>query len=116
LVKNKTYKIQEFVYAKEQSKAQRFNAKKTAIIQSEPPSSRYEQKCDGLVCAKPNRNASAFISGQDAPFGLSFFALKPCSLAGSFAYTQSGDFEDKTTILFHLPPLGDRVPSDPKSN
>ena len=37
---------------------------------------KYEQKRDGLVCAKPNRHVSAYISGQDGPFGLLFFAFR----------------------------------------
>ena len=70
----------------------RFQSKKT-IIQSDPSSPRYEHKCDGLVCAKPNCHVLANTSGQDDPFELLSFAFKPCALAGSPAYRQPCDFE-----------------------
>ena len=55
------------------------------IIQTNHPSPRYEQKRDGLVCAKPNRHIFADISSYKAPFELSSFALKPYVLARRFA-------------------------------
>ena len=51
------------------------------IIQTNHPSPRYEQKRDGLVCAKPNHHVYANISSYKAPFELSFFALKSCVLS-----------------------------------
>ena len=38
-----------------------------------------------LLSAKPNRHASAYISGCGGSFELSCFALKPCAVACSFA-------------------------------
>ena len=60
-----------------------------SIIKSEHPSSRYDQKRDGLVCTKPNRHIFAYISGCSGPFRLAILALKLWALAGSFAYKQS---------------------------
>ena len=37
------------------------------IIQINPSSQRYEQKHEGLVCAKPNQHILANISGQGIP-------------------------------------------------
>ena len=57
-----------------------------SIIKTDHRSPRYNQKRDGLVWRKPNRHVLAHISSQLGPFDLSFFALKPCVLARSFAY------------------------------
>ena len=76
----------------------RVSTQKT-IIQTDHPSPRYEQKCDGLVCAKPNHHVFANISSYKAPFELSFFALKSCVLAGRFAYNEPYDF---TNLIFTL--------------
>ena len=54
--------------------------------QSDHPSLRYKRKRDGLVCAKPNRCIFAYILSQMGPIDLSFFALKPCAISGSFPY------------------------------
>ena len=59
------------------------------ISQTDPAGSRYGPKRDGLVCAKPNRHVLAYISGWGGLFDVSFFALKPCVLACSFAYYKS---------------------------
>ena len=56
------------------------------IIQTDHPNLRYKPKRGGLVWRKPNRQILAYISSQLGPFDLSFFALKPCVLARSFAY------------------------------
>ena len=69
------------------------------IIQMNHPSLRYEQKRDGLVCAKPNRHVFADISSFKAPFELSFFALKPWVLAGHFAYNKPYNFAN---LIFTL--------------
>jgi hypothetical protein len=51
------------------------------IIQTDLPSQRYWQKCEGLICSKPNQHIMANTSCQGGSFELSFFALKPCALA-----------------------------------
>ena len=56
------------------------------INQLDHPSWRYKRKRDGLVCTKPNRRVFAYILSQRGPIDLSFFALKRCAIAGSFAY------------------------------
>ena len=42
------------------------------INQMDPSGSRYEQKHDGLVCAKPNRHVLTYISGWDGRIELSY--------------------------------------------
>jgi hypothetical protein len=46
------------------------------INQTDPSSSRYEQKHGGLVCAKPNHQVLAYISDWGGLFELCFFVLK----------------------------------------
>ena len=48
-----------------------------SVIKLEHPSSRYDPKRVGLVCAKPNRHIFAYISGCSGLFRLAIFALKP---------------------------------------
>ena len=42
------------------------------IDHAEPSGSRYGQKRDGLVCAKPNRHVFTYFSGWGGRFELSF--------------------------------------------
>jgi hypothetical protein len=83
--------------AKEPARVHGFNAENN--ISNRPPSRRYEQKHDGLVCAKPNYPIMANISLQVGPFELSIFALKLCAVAGSFARKQPCDFQN---LVFSL--------------
>ena len=69
------------------------------ITQVEPSGSRYGQKRDGLVCAKPNRHVFTYFSGWGGRFELSFFALKLCALACSFACHKPYVF---TNLIFTL--------------
>ena len=46
------------------------------INETDPSGSRYGQKLDGLVCAKPNRHVLAYISGCGGRIELSIFPLK----------------------------------------
>ena len=50
------------------------------INQMEPFGSRYGQKRDGMVCAKPNHHILAYISGWGGRFELLIIALSPPSL------------------------------------
>jgi hypothetical protein len=49
----------------------------TTKNQLDSSGSRYGKKCDGLVCAKPNRHVFNYISGWGGRFELSLLALKP---------------------------------------
>jgi hypothetical protein len=67
------------------------------INQTYPSGSRYGQKRDGLVCAKPNRHVLAYIWW--GRIELSFFALKLCDLSCSFEYYKPDVF---TNLIFTL--------------
>jgi hypothetical protein len=69
------------------------------IIQTNPRSSRYEQKRCGLVCTKPNLQVLSYISGKDGWIELSIFALKSCVLAGQFECNKPYNFKKNIFTL-----------------